>query len=80
MPGRWVTDLADAKMVFPADHAGAVTVGVVSLAFAELVTTGVMNGVDVAPMNDRNSYCSHDGPVLTDMWCVGGGGGDFDPE
>ena len=66
-----MTDLADAGMAFPADPAGAVAVGVASLADAELVTTGVTNGVDATPMNDRNSYGSHDGPVLTDMWCGG---------
>ena len=29
------------------------------------------NGADATPMNDRNSYDSHNGPVLTDMWCRG---------
>ena len=29
------------------------------------------NGADATPMNDRNSYVSHNGPVLTDMWCQG---------
>ena len=63
-----VTGLANAGMALPADPAGAVTVGVASLANAELVTTGVTNVV-ATPMNDSNSYGSHDGPVLTDMWC-----------
>ena len=31
----------------------------------------MINGVDATPINDRNSYGSHDGPVLTDMWCGG---------
>ena len=50
--------------------AGAVTVCVASLADAELVTTGVTNGVDATPMIDRDSYDSHDDPVLPDMWCT----------
>ena len=29
------------------------------------------NGADATPMNDRNSYDSHNGPVLTDMWFRG---------
>ena len=52
--------LADTDMTFPA---AAGEIG--------LVTTGVTNGADATPMNDRNSHGSHNGPVLTDMWCGG---------
>ena len=37
----YCTDLADARMMFPADPAGVVAVGVASLADAGLVTVGV---------------------------------------
>ena len=47
-----MTDLADAGMALLADPAGAVTVGVASIADAELVTTGVTNGVDVVWRGD----------------------------
>ena len=36
------------------------------------VTIGMTNGADATPMNDRNSYDSHNGPVLTDICGVEG--------
>ena len=58
-------------MALPADPAGAVTVGVASLADADLVTTGVTNRVHATPVTDRDSYGGHDDFVLPDMGCVG---------
>ena len=52
--------LADTDITFPA-------------ATGEIgsVTIGMTNRADATPMNDRNSYDSHNGPVLTDMWFRG---------
>ena len=41
-----VTDLVDAGMPFPANPAGAVTIGVASLTNAVMVTVGVTNLAD----------------------------------
>ena len=54
-----VADLADARMAFPANPAGVVTVGVVSLVYARMVTIGV---TDLA--NARVASLADDGTAF----------------
>ena len=63
--------LADAGMAFPADLAGAVTVGVTPLAEIGMVTVGMADGADTAPVDGEGvDICCGD-QLSTGVWCRG---------
>ena len=77
MCGVGVTDLADAEavpladvgMAFPAEIGDIGSIGVTPLAETGMVNMGVTDGMDAAPMEDKDVdfYC--DNPKSTKYWC-----------